>query len=118
MTAGGEHRDLLERATAALERIDATFARQAGAFDRQAAAFDRQAEAFDRQAEAFDRQGESHERMMLRMERSEEIFVEAMSEIGLGLKRNTERLDDMADEIRAGTRAVLSMLDRLGPATG
>ena len=56
--------------------------------------------------------------MMLRMERSEAIFVEAMSEIGLGLKRNTERLDDMAGAIRANTRAVLSALDRLGPATG
>jgi len=34
------------------------------------------------------------------------------------LKRNTERLDDMRDSILANTQAVLSVLDRLGPAPG
>ena len=54
---------------------------------------------------------------MARMQRTERIFVEALSEISLDIRRNTERLDDMGDAIRANTRAVLSMLDR-GPATG
>jgi glutamine amidotransferase PdxT len=98
------HRDLLDRATAALEGIEATVARQA--------------ESFDRQAEAFDRQAESHERMMHRIERSEATFVRAIGDIDISLQRNTERLEDMGDAIRADTRAVLSVLDRLGPATG
>ena len=73
---------------------------------------------FDRQAAAFDRQAETHERMMHRMDRRDDTLVEAIGDIDLSLKRNTERLEDMGDAIRANTQAVLAMLDRLGPATG
>ena len=104
VTSEDRHEDLLDRATAALERIDATFERQAASFDRQ--------------SDAFDRQAESHERMMHRMERRDDMFMEAISEVGLSLQRNTDRLEDMADTIRANTQAVLSVLDRLGPAAG
>jgi hypothetical protein len=112
------HQDLLDRATVALEGINATFDRQAETFDRQAASFDRQAEAFDRQAASFGRHAESHELMMRRMDRRDDVLIEAISEIGLSLQRNTERLEDMGEAIRANTQAVLSVLDRLGPATG
>ena len=91
------HAELLERATIALERIDRTF---------------------ERQADAFDRQAYSLERLGRRIERSENLFIRAISEIDASLQRNTERLDDMADAIRANTKAVLSALDRLGPAPG
>ena len=53
-----------------------------------------------------------------RFARSEKIFVGAMSEINISIQRNIERLDDMADAIRANTRAVLRVLDRLEPRSG
>jgi hypothetical protein len=112
------HAKLLERATAALERIDRTFERQSGAFDRQAEAFDRHAEAFDRHAEAFVRQAAAFDRLTRRIERSENLFIQAISDIDASIQRSVERLDDMGDSIRANTQAVLSMLDRLGPAPG
>jgi hypothetical protein len=73
-------------------------------------AMDRRAE--ERHAQLLER----HEHLLERGRASERIFIEAMTEIDASLKRNTERLDDMGGAIRAGARAVLSMLDRLGPA--
>jgi septal ring factor EnvC (AmiA/AmiB activator) len=108
---GEPHRDLLERATSALEAIERTS-------DRQVEAFERQADAFERQAKAFARQEKSFERMMRRFERSENVFIAAISDMDVSIQRNTERIDDMGEAIRADTRAVLSMLDRLGPAPG
>jgi hypothetical protein len=55
------------------------------------------------------------EKMMRRFERSEGIFIAALSDIEASMQRSIERLDDMGDAIRADTRAVLSVLDRLGP---
>lgn len=129
MAKPDDHRDLLDRATAALERIDATVARQAESFDRQAESFDRQAESFDRlvsrlEADRVESRAH-HERMMRRMDRSEAILVEAIGDIDLSLQRNTDRLEqmgaairDIRDTVQANTQAVLSVLDRLGPATG
>lgn len=108
---GDAHRDLLDRATAALEGIERTIARQAESFERQNESFDRMTARFDRQNEAFDR-------MTRRWELSENLFLAAISEISASVQRNTERLDDMGEAIRANTRAVLSVLDRLGPAPG
>jgi anion-transporting ArsA/GET3 family ATPase len=66
---------------------------------------------------AMDRRSEEcHERLLERSRASERIFIVAMTEIDASLKRNTERLDDMGEAIRANTRAVLSVLDRLGRA--
>jgi hypothetical protein len=66
-----------------------------------------------------------HERMMRRFERSESLFIEAMSDLGASLKKNSEGIDetrvairDVGESFRAHTQAVLSMLDRLGPAPG
>jgi methyl-accepting chemotaxis protein len=80
-----------------------------------------------------------HRRLIERQERSERIFVDALGDIDRSIQsstesiqRNTERLGDMGgalreirdavremrEEIRANTRAVLSVLDRLGPAPG
>lgn len=61
---------------------------------------------------------ERHTALLERQERSERHFITAMSDIEAGMQRNTERLDDMADAIRANTRAVLTVLDRLEPQSG
>lgn len=113
--AGDAHRDLLDRATAAIERIDRTLERQEKAFERQEASHDRLMQRLEEdRVEGRAR----HEQMMRRFERSEQVFIEAISDIDASLKRNTERLDEMGQWIRANTQAVLSVLDRLGPATG
>ncbi len=93
-------RELLERATTALERQEAAFERQEAAFERQAATL------------------EGHRQLLERSQRSESHFIAAMSEIQHGLERNTQRLEDMGDQIRANTRAVLAVLDRLEPRAG
>lgn len=105
--ADDAHRDLLERATVALERQEQAFERQEHAFEEMM----RRWEISDARAE------ERHRRLLERQEASERVFVEAASEINISLQRNSERLDDMADAIRANTRAVLSVLDRLEPGT-
>jgi hypothetical protein len=63
-----------------------------------------------------------HERSERRQERSEQMFIAAMSDIEASIQRNTDRLDDlgaviadMRESIQANTRAVLSVLDRLEP---
>lgn len=106
--ADDPHRVLLDRATAALERIDGTFAQQSQAFDRM------ERESREYRAQASARQ----EQLMRRFERSENLFIKAISDIDLSLQRNAARLDDMGEAIRADRQAVLSVLDRLGPAPG
>ncbi|HEY7151745.1 MAG TPA: hypothetical protein VH391_08680 [Solirubrobacterales bacterium] len=112
--ADGE-RHLLDRATEALERVDQTLERQtatlAGLFRRME---ERDALANERH-EALMRE---HRRLLDRFARSEDRVVEALGDLHLEASRNTARLDDMKEGIRANTQAVLSMLDRLGPATG
>jgi hypothetical protein len=63
--------------------------------------------------------------MMRRFERSENAFIEAISNIDRNIQRNNERLDELGaglreirDSIRAHTEAIFAMLDRLGPAPG
>jgi hypothetical protein len=84
------HRALLERHRALLERHERS----------------------EGQAEA------RHRALLERQQRSERLFVSALSEINKSMQRNNERLDDMGEAIRANTRAVLSVLDRLEPRSG
>ncbi len=78
----------LSRILAGVER---TLARQERAFERQERAFERQERAFAFQVQTFEN-------------------LIAVTE------RVIERLDDMGDQIRANTQAVLRALDRLdGP---
>jgi hypothetical protein len=113
--ADGPERDLLERATVALERQETAFERQEKSLEqlmRRMDERDARSEAMFR--ELLDRGG----RAARRAERSERIFVAALSGIDASMQRSVERLDEMGDAIRANTRAVLSVLDRLeaGPA--
>jgi hypothetical protein len=110
-------RELLGRATEAIERIDLTLARQEEAFERQQKAFERMMRRWD---ENDARAELRHRQLLERQERSERIFIEAMSDIDASIQRNTDRLDTMGaaiddtrDAIQANTRAVLSVLDRL-----
>ena len=105
-------RELLERATRAIERQEKTSARHEKALERLMRHMDeRDALSEARHQELL----EGHEGLMRRFERSERIFISALTDIDASIQRSIERLDDMADAIRANTRAVLSVLDRLGP---
>jgi hypothetical protein len=107
-------RELLERATRAIERQEKTSARQEKAFQRLMRRMDeRDALAEARHQELL----EGHERLMRRLERSERVFISALTDIDASIQRSVARLDDMGDAIRANTRAVLSVLDQLGPGT-
>lgn len=60
---------------------------------------------------------------MVRMERSEWHFIEALAEnsaeVARAGKENSAALSELRDDIRANTRAVLSVLDRRdGPEGG
>ena len=61
---------------------------------------------------------ERHRKLLERQERSERVFVSALGDIDASIQRNTERLDDMGDAIRANTRAVLTVLNGLEPRSG
>lgn len=72
---------------------------------------------------------ERHRELIERGKTSERVFIAAFSEIEVRLERGGERaeaagrelietLRDMRGSIRANTEAVLSVLDRLGPAAG
>ncbi|MGH2989115.1 MAG: hypothetical protein ACRDMA_04515 [Solirubrobacterales bacterium] len=61
---------------------------------------------------------ERHRNLLERQERSERLFVAALSDVATSIQRNTARLDDMADAIRANTRAVVTVLNGLEPRSG
>jgi hypothetical protein len=69
----------------------------------------------DRLESSDARAAERHRALMERQLRGERIFVEAIGDIDQSIQRNTDRLDDMGEAIRANTRAVLSVLDRIEP---
>lgn len=123
MAGRDPHRDLLERATTALERQEIALQRQEKAFERQERAMAKMFRRMDqRDARAEEREKRAqarHIQLTRRWERSEKLFVAAISDITAEttreLRKIGERLDDMGDEIRANTRAVLSVLDRLDP---
>jgi hypothetical protein len=89
---------------------DELLERNREAFERNAEAFERNAEAFERNMQALDRHQESHEdlRTFIRdiTNRNEKVWRGVMN-----------RLDDMGDEIRAQTAAILNVLDRLEGTT-
>jgi hypothetical protein len=129
MAPADPHRDLLERATAAIERMDQSAVLQQASFDRQAQAFDRQERTLEQLIDQMrkDRAAAQarEERMMRRFERSGNVFIEAISDVDKNIQRNNERLDELGaglreirDSIRAHTEAIFAMLDRLGPAPG
>lgn len=89
---------LLARFDAHLEKMDGSLLRQEAVMERNTQALDRNKEAFDRNTEAFERHGRA-------FERHGQFILGAMN----GVVRT---LDDMRDEIRANTRAVLKLLDR------
>lgn len=112
MDAPEPHRALLDRATAAIERMDARLERHERAFERHGVTIEKLLRRWDEHDALF---AAREERLMGRWERSEKLFVEAMSEISLELRMVGERLDDMGDQIKANTQAVLRALDRFGP---
>ena len=113
--SGNIDRGLLERATVALERQEKAFDRHQTALEDLFRRMDeRDAHSFERH-EALMRE---HRRLLDRFAGSEDRVVEALGDLHLEVARNTARLDDMKEGIRANTQAVLSMLDRLGPARG
>jgi hypothetical protein len=57
-----------------------------------------------------------HRRLLDRFARSEDRIVAVLSDLNHETARNSSPIDDMTEAIRAGTRAILSMLDRLGTA--
>jgi len=76
-------------------------------------------DAIVEELKAMDRRAEErHAQLLERSRASERIFIEALTDIDASIKRTNERLEDMGEAIRANTRAVLSVLDRLGPAPG
>ena len=58
---------------------------------------------------------ERHEQLMQRGRADAQLFTQVLNDIDTSMQRSIERLDDMADAIRANTKAVLSVLDRLEP---
>jgi hypothetical protein len=108
-------RYLLDRATAALERVDGTLKRQTAVFTDL---FRRMDERDALAAERHEALMREHRRVLDRFARSEDRVVEALGDLHLEINRNTERLEDMKEAIRTNTQAVLSALDRLGPAPG
>ena len=113
--AADPHRDLLARATAAIERMDTVLERQHATSQELFRRMD------DRDALVTERHEalmNEHRRLLDRFARSEDRIVAVLSDLNHETARNSSRIDDMTEAIRAGTRAILSMLDRLGPAPG
>ena len=123
----------MSRQAAAFDRHEDSFAELfRGTDERDAATAERDAERGRRDAERDRRDAEQdriaaerheasmneHRRVLDRFARSEDRVVEALGDMHLEVARNTSRIDDMGAAIRANTQAVLSMLDRMGPATG
>jgi len=91
----------------AIERIDTTFA-----------SYGRVLEQVVLQSNAAEeRAQERHRQLLERSQRESGHVIAAISEVSADLHRVGQRLDDMKDEIRANTQAVLSVLDRLEPGT-
>ncbi len=64
--------------------------------------------------ERMDRLAAERDRRFLeRMRRSEQHFIDALAENTAEIRRLSEGQEDMREALRADTRAVLSVLDRL-----
>ncbi len=69
------------------------------------------------------RGAQRHQQLLERGKTSERVFIDALVDIDASIKQSNERsaeitasIRDMRESIRANTQAVLSVLDRLGPA--
>ena len=133
--------DLTRRLDAAFERFDAAFERNAQALDRSIEAFDRNIEALDRNEAglarvneelrlsrlARERSDEQSERLFTaftrltrdiaeRFDRAEERFDAALAEFRASLASFERKLDDSIDESKSHHRALMAVLERLGPS--
>ena len=69
--------------------------------------------------ERMDRRAEERDRRFLeRMRRSEQHFIDALAENSAEIRRLSEGYEEAREAIRADTRAVLSVLDRLDGLEG
>lgn len=73
-------------------------------------------EAFVR--ESNERHAAVSDRLMRRMEASEQHFIEALAENTAEIRRIGEGQEESREQLRANTRAVLSVLDRLDGLEG
>lgn len=85
-------------------------------------AFQRLVEASDRQADTLagfrDEFREISHEMIVRIERNTQVMVEGFERLGRGQQAMIAELRDLGAESRAQRRALLSILDRLGPGPG
>jgi hypothetical protein len=56
-----------------------------------------------------------HRQTLERSQRGETVLIEALTDIDASIKGSVERLDEIGGAIRANTRAVISVLERLEP---
>ncbi len=76
-------------------------------------------ERMDHRAAERDRLAAERDRRFLeRMRRSEQHFIDALAENTAEIRRLSEGQEDMREALRADTRAVLSVLDRLDRLDG
>jgi CRISPR/Cas system-associated endonuclease/helicase Cas3 len=118
--SGDDIKALIQRFDFHLERIDQHMLRQEEQMRRQEEQMRRQEEHMLRQEERDEeRMRQQQEWQEERMRRNERVIADnsrAMEALTNMLRGMAKHLDDMGDQIRANTQAVLSMLDRLdGP---
>lgn len=69
--------------------------------------------------ERMDRRADERERRFLeRMQRSEQHFIDALAENSAEIRRLSEGYEEGREALRADTRAVLSILERLDGLDG
>ena len=93
--ADGDLKAVLERFDAHLARFDAHFSRSDDVTERNTRAFERNTHAFERNTQAYERNARAWGKT-----------ISAPDAI-------RESIEDMSDEIRANTRAILHVIDRL-----
>jgi hypothetical protein len=91
--------DLIERLDARLVRIDEHMLRQEDVIARSVEAAERGRETAERNREAFERNSAVLDSLPMRFDEGMRVFVAT--------------LNDMRDEIRAQTQAILRVIDRL-----
>lgn len=93
--------ELLRRLDDHIARMDEVLLRQEGAIERNTRAFERSERAFKRSEQAFEKSDQRFELNRLAFERT---FA--------GIDAMVKVLEDMRQDIRANTQAVLKLLDR------
>ena len=102
-----------------LARIDAHLERGEQIMERHTVAFERLMEAFDRHERAFERHEQAFESFAAKQKQSERFLDGLMTRQEQAWLRTEATLievrNDVRDDIRALTKAVLQILDRLPP---